>query len=316
MPRLSHSCRRRQPGGKREKRRFGTVATVAALATTLLLLGCSVAETGGDPQTIPPTLPTFLPEIAALVPASIKDDGILDAVTDPNYAPMEFTDEDGVTVVGVDIDLTKGVAEVLGLTPRFKTEAYTAIPAGVRTGQFELGIASFTIRPEDQLRTNAVLYFESGTQLVRSTQVPALTRTSMCGHTIASLEGSVQVETLTQESKDCRRRGYSDIEIVAASTQESVTRAVIGGRADGMLADIPVANLEVEENRATIELAGDPYNKAPLGMLTKAELRGFAKAVRRAVQSLIDSGYYAQVLRTWGVSEGAVGNASIRWSTT
>lgn len=285
---------------------------VATLSAMSLLLGCSAPETESDPQITPAP---FVPEIAALVPELIKGDDILDAATDPNYAPMEFTSEDGVTVEGVDIDLTKGIAKVLGLMPRFQSEAYTAIPAGVRTGRFELGIASFTITSDQHPRTNAVLYFESGTQLVRSKHVPSLTRTSMCGYTIASLEGSVQVAELTQASRDCRDLGYSDIEIVAESTQDSVTRAVVSGQANGMLADVPVANLAVNENPATIEFAGESYNHAPLGMLTRGELRGFTKAVRRAVQVLIESGYYAQVLHRWDVPDGAVDNARIRWST-
>ena len=284
----------------------------ATLAAALLLLGCSVPETSGDPPT---ASPSFMPELAALVPESIKEDGILDAITDPNYAPMEFTIEDGVNVEGVDIALTKGVAEVLGLRPRFRREAYTAIPAGVRTGRSELGVASLTIGPEDELRTNAVLYFKSGTQLVRAKQAPQLSPTSMCGHVIASLEGSVQVAELAEASRDCRHRDYSAIEIVAESTQESVTDAVIRGRAEGLLADNPVANLAVNQNPTTLELAGASYNEAPLGMLTRADLRGFARAVRDAVQHLIDSGYYAQVLRKWNVSQGAMKTATIHWAS-
>lgn len=312
MTSLSHLCGRHRPDRKRLHRSQIPTGLVGTIAATLILFGCSVPETGVERES---TSPTLTPEIAALVPESIKQDGILEAATDPNYAPMEFPSEDGTTVQGVDIDLTEGVAEVLGLVPRFRREAYTAIPDGVRNGRFEIGVASLTIRSERQLRTNAVLYFESGTQLVRSQQAQSLNTESMCGHKIASLEGSVQVAELTRESRSCRDRGYSDIEIMGESAQESVTRAVVSGRADGLLADTPVANLAVNKNPTSLELAGASYDKAPLGMLTSRELSGFTKAVRNAVQVLIDSGYYAQVLRDWNVTGGEVDTARIRWST-
>lgn len=256
-----------------------------------------------------------MPELAGLVPESIKEDGILDAATDPNYAPMEFTTEDGGTLEGVDIALTEGIAAVLGLSPSFRREAYTAIPTGVRTGRFEFGVASLTIGPKDELRTNAVLYFRSGSQLVRAKQAPQLTPTSMCGHAIASLEGSVQVAELAEVSKDCRQGDYAAIEIVAEATQDSVTEAVTRGRADGLLADSPVANLAVNQNSTALELAGAPYDVASFGMLTRKELRGFTRAVRSALQVLIDSGYYAQVLQKWNVQKGAVKTARIQWSS-
>ena len=60
-------------------------------------------------------------EIAALLPDSVAGDGTLTVGTDTSYAPAEFLAEDGKTLVGFDVDLSKALAAVFGLkenTPR------------------------------------------------------------------------------------------------------------------------------------------------------------------------------------------------------
>lgn len=279
------------------------------IAATVALAGCTTAEPTVD---VEPSTPSFSSDLAELVPESIKTDGILTIGTDPNYAPMEFTSEDGLSVTGADIDLATGVAQVLGLSPRFEREAYTTIPTSIRTGRFELGIASLTIPPDKKLRTDAILYFESGTQLARSKQSLGLTPENMCGFKIASLEGSIQVAELALTSKTCRSRGQASVQINAMSSQDAVAASVVNGSSDGLLADFPVTQLAVRENPESMELAGPAYDKAPLGMLTSADFRKFTRAVQGAVQLMMDSGYYRQVLDSWHISSGALVKARIR----
>ena len=50
------------------------------------------------------------PSLAAMVPAAIKSDSKIVVGTDATYAPNEFLDPDGKTVIGFDIDLFDAVA--------------------------------------------------------------------------------------------------------------------------------------------------------------------------------------------------------------
>ena len=48
--------------------------------------------------------------LADLVPDEISEDGTITIGTDPTYAPNEFLDTDGSTVIGFDVDLFNAVA--------------------------------------------------------------------------------------------------------------------------------------------------------------------------------------------------------------
>lgn len=289
-------------------------APAARLTVSLLALGLLAGCTGSPPA--PPPAPDPDPSVderlARLVPEAIRSDGKLTVGTDPSYPPMSFTTPDGASVQGVDVDLISGIATVLGLTPVFNEDAFTALPVAVRTGRVEVGISALTVRLPHRL-TDAVLYYRSGSQLVRNNRAPGLTTDTMCGTTIAVLEGSYQVVQLKTASRNCVASGQNPVSIEALSDQRQVTRAALSVAA-GMLTDTPVASYSVQQHPDRLTLAGEPVAPAPLGMLTAPELPRLARAIRGALQRLIDSGYYDQVLRTWGVPEGAVSTARIQWS--
>lgn len=260
-----------------------------------------------------PPAPVAVDAIADLVPRAVARDGVLTIGTDPSYPPMEFIGRDGA-LEGADIDLATAVADTLGLTPGFEEDAFTALPDAVRTGQVEIAVSSLTVPANKPLRTDAVRYFRSGNQLVAHSSAPRLRRGQLCGRTVATVEGSTQVRTLIRLSTRCESQGSADIRIEALSDQQQVTRAAVTGRVDGLLSDTPVARFAVGAHPQALVLAGRPFEPAPFGMLTPPASARMAKALRRAVQHLIDTGSYEAILRRWGIHQGGVDRATIRWS--
>ncbi|MDR0292812.1 MAG: transporter substrate-binding domain-containing protein [Oscillospiraceae bacterium] len=64
------------------------------------------------------------------------------------YPPMEYTEEDGTTYVGFDIDVGAAVAELLGLDANVIHTAWEGIFAGLETGRYDCIISSVSITPE------------------------------------------------------------------------------------------------------------------------------------------------------------------------
>ena len=258
------------------------VAPVLILAVAIVLSGCSQPqEPAGAPQ--PPT-PAAVDEIAAAVPRAIARDGVLTIGTDPSYPPMEFIGADAATVEGADIDLATAVATVLGLTPAFEDEAFSALPDSVRTGRIELAVSSLTVPRDKPMRADAVLYFQSGNQLVASKSAPGLSASQLCGHTVATVEGSTQVRSLSRLSRECRDQGLPGITIEALSDQSQVTEAALSADVDGMLSDTPVAQYAVTQHPQQLAVAGPPFDPAPFGMLSPPAVRGAgqSRATRHA----------------------------------
>lgn len=180
---------------------------------------------------------------------------------------MEFRADNG-TLQGADIDLATAVASVLGLEPRIEEEAFSALTDGVRTGRIELAVSSLTVPIGRPSAADAVLYFMSGNQLVVSRWAPDITTDTLCGTTVATVEGSTQVRVLARISSSCRAQGEPGITIEALSDQEQVTAATLTDDVDAMLTDTPVAQYAVAQNPGRLTLSGSAFDKAPFGMLS------------------------------------------------
>jgi polar amino acid transport system substrate-binding protein len=69
------------------------------------------------------------------------------------YPPMEYYDTDGITLTGFDIEVTKAIAEKLGLNVKYIDTAWEGIFAGLQTGKYDIAV-NITILPERQQRFN------------------------------------------------------------------------------------------------------------------------------------------------------------------
>src|ERR1700732_4962900 len=103
--------------------RFG-VPVLAVLA----IAGCGSSSTSSSTSTTS-SVPTTSANsaIAAEVPAAIKAKGTLNVATEAQHAPNEFLAPDGHTVIGMDADLMKALAEVMGLKVAFTNANFEAI---------------------------------------------------------------------------------------------------------------------------------------------------------------------------------------------
>src|SRR6266545_2703141 len=131
--------------------------------------------------------------LAAKVPAAIKSDGKLLIGTDSSYAPSEFLDTDGKTVIGFDVDLFNAVAAKLGLTTQWVSAPFDAIIPGVQSGKYEVGVSSFTINSERKQQVNMVSYFSAGTQWGAKKGNPTgIQPDNACGKKVAVQTSTVQ----------------------------------------------------------------------------------------------------------------------------
>ncbi|WP_260115257.1 transporter substrate-binding domain-containing protein [Ornithinimicrobium sp. INDO-MA30-4] len=139
-----------------------SMALVAGVALTLSACGSDDAETDSGSEAAAEV--DTESEAAGMVPDAIKEDGKIVVGTDASYAPSEFLDTDGETIIGMDIDLFTAVAAEMGLEVEFQNADFGSIIAGVDGGKYEMGVSSFTINDERKAEVNMVNYFSAGTQ--------------------------------------------------------------------------------------------------------------------------------------------------------
>jgi polar amino acid transport system substrate-binding protein len=289
-------------------------ALLLIAATGLALAGC-----GGDTDEAPAGTPeptgaavTADTALAALVPESVTEDGELVIATDASYAPNQFFDTDNKTIIGMDVDLGTALGEVLGVTVTFVNSPFDSIIPGLESGKFELGMSSFTINAERMQVVDMVSYFMAGTSWAVAAGNPAgVSPDDACGKKVAVQKATVQVDDITARSKACTASGKPEITIEQYTLQTDATTAVVSGKDDAMLADSPVVDYAVKQTGGQLEVLGETYDAAPYGVAVPKGDDDYAKAVQGAVQALMDSGRYAEILDKWGTASGAIETAEI-----
>jgi polar amino acid transport system substrate-binding protein len=301
--------------------RLGRSAGLAgAVAALMALAACgggssgsaaTTSSTGGSSNASSPSISKD-DAVAKLLPSSISSKGTLTIGTDASYAPSEFVDTDGKTVIGFDADLAKALGQVLGLQVNLQNAPFGTIIEGVKSGKFDLGVSSFTINPDRIKQVDMVSYYSAGTLWAVPQGNPAgVTPDNACGKKVAVQKDTVQVDDVTARSKKCTAAGKPAISLEQFTLQSDVTSAVVTGKDDAELADSPVIAYAIKQTNGKLQQVGQVYDSAPYGIVVPKNQGSYAKAIQGAMQKLMDSGVYQSILTKWGVQGGAIKTAAI-----
>jgi polar amino acid transport system substrate-binding protein len=254
------------------------------------------------------TAPGADKQIADSVPQAIKSKGSISVAADATYAPNEFIGKDGKTVEGMDVDLIKALAGVMGLKANVQNANFDGIIPGLASGKYDVGMSSFTDTKEREKTVDFVTYFSAGTSFyVKAQGGPTINSLSdLCGHHIAVEKGTTQQIDSTKQAKKCG----GNTTVSTFPDQNGANLALSSGRADVGMADSPVAAYQVKQSNGQFKLTGQPYGTAPYGIaLPKGA--GMDKPMLEALKKLISDGTYMKILKKWGVQEGAIDNPVI-----
>lgn len=247
------------------------------------------------------------PALVAKLPDKIKTAGKIVVGTDATYAPNEFLDTDGKTVVGMDVDIFNAIAAKFGVKVEYVPATFDSIILGVSSSKYDIGLSSFTINDERKKQVNMVSYFNAGTQWVTQKGNPKkVDPDNACGLNIGVQKGTVQVDDITARSKKCTDAGKPAITQIVDGDQGKVTTAVIGGKADAMAADSPVGLYAVKQTGGQLEALGQIYDAAPYGIVVPKDQTAFAGAVADALKAISTDGTYKAALTKWGNESGAI----------
>jgi polar amino acid transport system substrate-binding protein len=296
-----------------------------ALAATLvvsaaLAVACGSNNTtggaGASPSSAGGITATKVASIASELPSSIASKGTLTIAADASYAPNEFFDADGKTVIGMDADLAKAIGQVMGVQVSVVNATFDSILPGLASGKYDLGMSSFTDTKDREKTVDFVDYFSAGTSFfVLSAGGPNITKLDdLCGHKVSVEKGTTQETDATGQDKTCKTAGKPGVDVQSYPDQGGANLALSSGRADVSMADSPVAAYQVKQN-SKFKLSGQPYGTAPYGIAIPKG-NGMSKPMLDAVNELIKDGVYKNILDKWGVASGAVTTAQANGATS
>lgn len=252
--------------------------------------------------------------VESLVPAGIKAKGTMHLVTDPTYAPIDFTDNTG-KIVGLEPDMALAVANKMGIKIEITKGDFNGILAGLESERYDASWAAFSITPDRVAVVDMVSFMQGGTSVMvkKGSEGGYQEVLDLCGKTVTAQTGTTQaLVVLPSFEKKCTDAGKSAITPLLLPQQDSANQAIASSRAHAMLADNaltayysqiqPEAFSQIDSILVEPSLAGVAMAKGDGGL---------AKAFQAAIQSLIDDGTYGKIMAAWNLAPAAVTTAEI-----
>jgi polar amino acid transport system substrate-binding protein len=251
------------------------------------------------------------------VPASIKSKGTLTVAADASYAPNEFFGPDGHTVIGMDADLSKALASVMGLKADVVNATFDGIIPGLAAGKYDMGASSFTDTKVREKTVDFVDYFLAGTSFYTKASGGAAVSglADLCGKTVAVEKGTTQETDATAQSGKCKKAGKPGVTVLTFPDQNGANLALSSGRAQLVMADSPPASYAVHKSNGQFKITGQTYGTAPYG-LAMPKTTKLVAAVLPALVLLMKNGTYGQILAKWGLQAGAITKPAINGATS
>ncbi|WP_068297693.1 transporter substrate-binding domain-containing protein [Pararhodobacter sp. CCB-MM2] len=274
-----------------------TMIRTALLATSLILPQALLAQTEIAP----------VPEIAALLPESIREAGVLRIAIPDVGRPLSY--QENGTYEGLDPDFARAISAVLGLEPQMEMIPFPAALTGLQADRFDLSYGEFYVTAERlQVADFVTSWQDYSSFLVRAdTDFAPTAIDEICGKTVGAMAGSAELALLQSATAGCA-------EAATVNAYPSVSNAVLAinsGRVDGVLINRGGAQESINLDAglaASGEFGGGPTATAVARTDNSPELLAALKA---AYDHLIESGAYMAILEENDVVYGAVEEAEI-----
>lgn len=241
----------------------------------------------------------------ALLPAAIRDKGVLRIASDPTYPPFEFYDTDNKTLIGWDADMGDAIGAVLGLKVEHVPATFDTILPGLQSGKYDLGMSTFSVTDERRKAVDFVPYLQGGTGLAVVPGNPAqltVDAASLCGKSIAAQKGSIQsLDILPVFSKKCTEAGNPAIDMQFFPTQNDANLALTSGRVQGVMADSVSLAYQGKLAGGKFEVAEGPDYEPELTGTALGKKSGLLPAIQAATQAVLESPTYQEINTKWGL---------------
>jgi polar amino acid transport system substrate-binding protein len=297
------------------------VIGLSGIALVLTACGKSSPSSGGTSSPSPSGSfgVTKDATIAAEVPAAFASSGVVRIPTDASYAPDEYFDTDNKTIIGMDIDLMNAILGVLGLKAQYSNLTFKSIIPALQAGRGDVSISSFFDNKDREKVVDFVDYFQAGSAIfVKADNTASYTSLDqLCGKAVSVEKGTTEVDDANAGSAKCVKDGKPKITVLSFDDQNQTNLAVISGRAEASLADSQVAAYQVKVTNGQVKVTGNYLAPIVYGIAIQRPAGSapgsgpLTKPIFDALQKLMSTGIYKQILDKWGNGTGAITAAKI-----
>jgi polar amino acid transport system substrate-binding protein len=290
---------------------FRLLSLVAAVAVLSVVFAACGDDDGEETTSTPAgtgTAATGTPAGSPVATAPELEDGVLQIGSDIAYAPIEFYEEGTQTPKGLDIDLADALAEELGVTAEFINSGFDGLRDALNANRFDIVMSSMTITPDREKEVDFIPYLSAGTDLLVPKGNPKNIQSveDLSGLTVSVQLATIQVDQLEAANEQLKADGKPEIDVLTFDQNPLAVEQVRLGRADANIADSPVVANDALLSDGDLEAVGLAIEAAPYGIAVRKDSPELKAALEDALQAVIDSGKYDEILQTWSLSGGSI----------
>ena len=206
------------------------------------------------------------------------------------YPPMEYFDQDGSTPIGFDVEVSKAVADYLGLEIEYVDTAWDGIFAGVNTDKYDVIFSCVSITPARQEEFNiSNPYVSNHTVLIVPNDSEIDSMEALSGHSTA-----VQAET-TADDYMKEHSAEIGVELYQYDKVINCFDDLKAGRVDSVFTDSVVASYYLGDEAANYKTVWENEELEPIGFCVKKGNDALSTKLEEAIDALYADGTLASI---------------------
>lgn len=257
---------------------------------------------------------------SALVPADIKQKGVLTLATDAEYPPCEYYEAGTTNMLGFEPEIWNAIGDRLGVKVQVSSIQFANLIPGVQGGKYDVAMECITDRQarEDQVTFVDFVYAQVGV-IVPAANQHNITEDplTLCGLNSGAVTGSDNRTRITQFSDYCTAHGKAAVTPVEFPAQGQVLLALRSGRVDFTTQDMAAAQYVSKQSNFPVKaIPNQLIPKVYLGIAINKSNDQLQQAILAALQEIIADGTYGKILAKWDIQQLALNDPGINLATT
>lgn len=224
--------------------------------------------------------------------ARIQTEGVLHIGIDPTYPP--FATANGQEVWGLEIDLSRAIAQQLSLEVEFHYFGYDGLYDALATEQVDVLISALVIQPEKTREFSySQTYFNAGQILIVPQDSAIHQLSDLAGKTVAvelGADGHLQAMMLQQE--------MTTLSVLPFNTAEEALQKVSAGTTDAAIVDM-VGGRFYLQTAPTLAWRMPPLSNEPYAAVVRVEDKILLEKINRALTELENAGTLSIIICNW-----------------
>ncbi len=256
------------------------------------------------------------PTLAAEMPASVRQAGVLHLSINSTYAPMEYHDPATNELKGLDVDLAEALAKRLDLRIEWTDVPFDQLIPSLTTGRTDFIISGLSDRQARRETADFVDYLTTGPQFFVLETAAARALPDLCGLKVGTVRStSFPVEIEKWSKANCEGAGKAAVQYVPGENSIDVRNQLKQGRIDAAVQGSETLPYAQANEPGKYRVIGEPIAQGLQGIAFRKDSTALRAAVTEALSGLMADGTYRAILVKWGLSGNALSEPRLNAAT-